>query len=192
MVRSFVISRRYTRIGAVLFNTRAFKIFGFNSHYTKRGVIRAINGIRYPRGGTRLGNALRYTWIHLFRTNRRKARKVLFVLTDGKSQDRVGVVASHLRRTGVEIHTMGIGRRYSVKQLRRVATDSRHIFTSGFKTMRNIIRIIKKRICRGMLSFHQVLWSIICITTWKTLLQQSSMCRHKIHALQNRYSTKQD
>ena len=154
IVRSFKIGRRFTRVGAVLFNTRAYKVFGFNSHYTSKGVETAIRNIRYPRGGTRTGYALRYSWEHLFRRNRRRRRKVLLLLTDGKSQDRVGYVSRMLRKAGIEIFAMGVGRKYNVRQLKIIATDSRHLFTTGFRAMKNIVRIIKRRICRGEVAFN--------------------------------------
>ena len=111
--------------------------------------MRAISRIRYPRGGTRTGKALRYTWNRMLRQNRRRVRKVVVLITDGRSEDRVGNVARTLRKAGIEINAVGIGRRYNLKQLRMIATDSRHVITSGFRTIGNLIRTIKYRICRG-------------------------------------------
>lgn len=77
MVRKFVLSRRFTRIGAVLYNTRAYKIFGFNRYGNKNQVLKAVSLIRYPRGGTKTGRALRYAYRYLFR--RSKRRKVCMI-----------------------------------------------------------------------------------------------------------------
>lgn len=77
MVRTFVLSPRFTRIGAVLYNTRAYKIFGFNRYGNKNQVLKAVSLIRYPRGGTKTGRALRYAYRYLFR--RSKRRKVCMI-----------------------------------------------------------------------------------------------------------------
>lgn len=155
IVRSFKIGKRFTRVGAILYSSRPYKLFGFNSHYTKKGIVSAVNNFRYPRGRTNTGRALVFAWKTLFRRNRRRgARKVLFLMTDGKSRDRVNSVSSYLRKAGINILTLGMGRKIAYKDLRKIATDSRHVFTSGFQTMKNIARIIKMRICRGEVSFH--------------------------------------
>ena len=72
LVRTFVISRQYTRFGAVLYNTRAYKIFGFNRFGGKNQVLRAVSRIRYIRGGTKTGRALSYAYRYLFRRSRRR------------------------------------------------------------------------------------------------------------------------
>ena len=74
-VASFTVSPRYTRVGVVLFSSRRWLIFNFNRYRNKRQIFRAIDAIRYPRGGTRIGSALRFVKYRLFRGSRR--RKVI-------------------------------------------------------------------------------------------------------------------
>ena len=116
-----------------------------------RQVLKAIRRIRYPRGGTRTGRALFYTLKYLFARSRRRAPKVLMVLTDGKSQDSVSGPANNLRRAGVRVFAVGIGKSYKIKQLMNIASrrKSRHVFTVNFRNLRSIVRIIKSRICRA-------------------------------------------
>ena len=77
IIASFAVSRSNTRVGVALFSTRTWLIFGFNRYANRRQVYRAIDGIRYPSGGTRIGKALRFMYRRLFRTSRR--RKVTFI-----------------------------------------------------------------------------------------------------------------
>jgi len=74
LVASFSISPTQTRVGIVLFSTRAWLIANFRGHRNKQSLLRAISRIRYPRGGTKIGRALRFARYRLFRrrTNRRK------------------------------------------------------------------------------------------------------------------------
>ena len=77
LVRTFIISRRYTRVGAVLYNTRAYKMFGFNRYSSKNQVLRAVSLIQYPKGGTKTGRALNYAYRYLFRRSRRRKVSIL-------------------------------------------------------------------------------------------------------------------
>ena len=77
IVSRFNIANGQTRIGVVLFSSRPRLIFDFKRyHRNKRGVLNAISRIRYPRGGTKTGYAMRYTYSRVFRYARRGARKV--------------------------------------------------------------------------------------------------------------------
>ena len=147
MVRAFHISPRHVRISATIFSSRARRLFTFGQFRTKTQVLRAINRIRYPRGGTKLGRALNYVRRYVFAKNRR--RKVLIVMTDGKSYDRVGGPAAALKRMGVIITCFGIGRKYNMRQLLRIASSRRHIFTASFRTMNRVVRSIKRKACQG-------------------------------------------
>ena len=60
LISFFPISPRQTRVGVVVFSSRPYPIFPFNRYYSKTSVIRAVDRIRYPYGGTRIGRALRF------------------------------------------------------------------------------------------------------------------------------------
>ena len=78
LVASFAISPRQTRVGIVLFSSRPWLIANFRSYRTKQSVLRAVSRIRYPRGGTRIGRALRFVKNRLF-GGRTYGRKVYIV-----------------------------------------------------------------------------------------------------------------
>lgn len=152
MVQSFIISRRFTRVGVVVFSKRPRGIFPVTRYGTRKYVIAAIRRIKYPRGGTRTGKALVYARKYLF-SQSRKRKKVLIVLTDGRSQDRVMKAAHALRRKAVEIFALGVGRRYSMKQLIQMATDRNHVYTAAFRNLGSVIRAIKNKACKGEENF---------------------------------------
>ena len=74
IVASFKISPSYTRVGAAVFSTGTWLVFDFKRYRTKQQIFRAIDGIRYPRGGTRIGRALEFVQYKMFRGSR--AQKV--------------------------------------------------------------------------------------------------------------------
>lgn len=145
----FPISRRETHVGVVLYTRRAIPIFNFNRYYTRALILRAIDNLRYPRGGTYIGKALSYARRYLYRGTLASGRKrVLVVLTDGVSQDSVSAPAHRLRASGCEIFVLGIGRGYRKSQLRQIATDSSHVFTVSFRSLGKVIQNIKTKACQ--------------------------------------------
>ena len=147
---SFIISRRGTHVGVVVFASRPEPVFQFNTYYSRRGVMNAIQKMPYINGGTRIGLAIRRATRYLFRPQPHPGRKkVLVVLTDGISYDDVIVPARRLRRTGVSIYALGVGLKYSRRQLKKIAGTPRHVFTSKFATLRSAARKIVSRICSG-------------------------------------------
>ena len=149
IVRSFVIARRYTRVGCVLFSSRPYGIFNFNKFSNKQQVIRAIDGMRYTAGRARAGSALRFTTGYLFgRRASRLRKRVLVVLAGGRSPDDVRRPAYFLKVRGVSVLAVGAGRRYYRPQLQQIATDSKHVFVTGFKNLVFLARKLKQRICK--------------------------------------------
>ena len=149
MVVSFKISQRLTRVGVVLFSHRPRLIFSFSTYSRARDILKAIDRIRYPRGGTKTGMAMYYAQRTLFRRKHRHRKQVMIVMTDGRSQDRVSGAARALKKQGVVLFAVGIGKRYNINQLIHIASSRRHVFTAGFRNLPSIVRIIKTKACVG-------------------------------------------
>lgn len=149
LVSFFEVSRGKSRIGFVLFSSRPIPIFGFRRYSSKVQILRAIDQVRYPRGGTRIGNALEFTRNYLFKQRTpRKRKQVLVLITDGISQDRVGPAASRLKATGTEVFAVGVGKNYRRRQLYHIATDRKHVVTTSFSMLMTIILALKKQVCQ--------------------------------------------
>jgi len=162
LVVSFKISRRFTRVGVVLFSYRPRLIFRFSSYSRKRDILRAINKIKYPRGGTKTGLAMSYAQRVLFRRRRGSRKSVMIVMTDGRSQDRVSGAARALKTNRVTIFAVGIGRRYNINQLFQIASSRRHVYTAGFKNLPSIVRVIKTKACAGKRIFLKAICLLVC------------------------------
>lgn len=147
LVSSFVISSRNSRVGILVYSRRVVPIFSFGQYKSLRSVLRAIDRIKYIGGGTKTGAALLYARRYLFaRSNR---RKVLILMTDGKSYDQVRQPAATLRNMGVQVFAVGVGKRISMKQLIQIASNRRHIFTANFRNLGSFVRAIKQKACKG-------------------------------------------
>ena len=148
MARVFTISRSYTRFAVVVYSSRSTKIFGFNRYTNRRSLLRVIGRVRYTGGGTKTGYALSYTYQTVLRFSRRKT-KVLVVMTDGRSYDNVKRPARILRRRGIRILSFGVGKRYSMKQLLQMSSSRRDVFTADFRNLGSVVRLIKRKACKG-------------------------------------------
>ena len=89
VVASFAVSPSYTRVGIALFSSRAWLVFNFNRYRNKRQIFRAVDHIRYPRGGTRIGSALRFVQRRLFRRSRRRKVSIILGVSMQKSPENV-------------------------------------------------------------------------------------------------------
>ncbi|XP_068757174.1 collagen alpha-6(VI) chain-like [Montipora capricornis] len=139
-----------TRIAAVLFSSKPRVIFGFTRYRKKAQILNAINRIRYPRGGTKTGWAMRYTYSRVFRQARRRVRKVAIVMTDGRSYDRVAGPGQQFRRKNIICYAVGIGRRFNRRQLVQIAAGNRRrVVTVGFKGLQSIAGTIARGACTG-------------------------------------------
>ena len=146
MISRFHVSRYQTRVGIVVYSSRPRIVLQFYQTSNRGQVNNVINRIRYPRGGTRTGLALGYA-SRLFRYSKGR-KKVVIVMTDGYSGDSVVRPALSLKRQGVEIFSLGIGRKYNSKQLRQMASTTRHVYTAGFRNLNSVVRAIKQKACR--------------------------------------------
>ena len=147
LVSSFTISPRYSRVGILVYSHRVIPVFSFGRYQRLGDVLRAINKIKYPSGGTKTGRALSYSRNYLFA--RSNYRKVLILMTDGKSYDKVRQPAATLRNMGVEVFALGVGKRFSMRQLIQIASNRRHVFTADFKNLGSFVRAIKQKACKG-------------------------------------------
>lgn len=153
IVASFSVFPSTTRFGMIEFGSYPRKLFDFNRFTNQATLINVLGRVPYMRGRAMAGKALRYSAATLF--SRTTRQKVAIVIT-GKSLDTVAVPARVLRRVGVNVITVGVGR-YSVAQLQQMATNKRNVLTSNFKTLNNIVRAIKQKACKGILSVSVLL-----------------------------------
>ena len=121
----FVVSYCATRVAVVTWSTRITLEFGFNEYINNEGVKKGIRKIRYSGGWTATGDALNFIRRNIFSQSPSDAKKILFVLTDGRSnRQRYHPIteAKLLKKSGVEIFTFGIGRYVNDYELSTIAS----------------------------------------------------------------------
>ena len=130
-------------------------VLKFDEHDKKAEVLSAIDGIKYPGGGTKTGAALNKAKSELFEKSARAGvPNIAIVITDGKSKDSIGAPAQQLRDSGCTVFSVGIGKNYNEEQLREMATDpdSQHVMKADFDALDTIIETIVGNACKGRCS----------------------------------------
>ncbi|KAM4867008.1 vitrin [Thomomys bottae] len=146
--RAFEVSDTDTRVGAVQYTYEQRLEFGFDAYSTKADLLRAIARVGYWSGGTSTGAAIRYALERLFHKSKPSKRKVMILITDGRSYDDVRIPAMTAHQKGVITYAIGVA--WAVpEELEIIATrpardhaffvdEFDHLYTSVPKIIRNI------------------------------------------------------
>ncbi|XP_056423337.1 vitrin isoform X5 [Hyla sarda] len=145
----FEISDTDTRIGAVQYTYEQRLEFGFDKYSTKQDVVNAIMRIGYWSGGTSTGAAITYAYDQLFSKSKPNKRKIMIVITDGRSYDDVRAPAAAAHRNGVIAYAVGIAWA-AQDELESIATDpdkEHSFFVDEFDSLYKFVGKIIQNIC---------------------------------------------
>ncbi|XP_022429804.1 vitrin isoform X4 [Delphinapterus leucas] len=100
--KEFEISDTDTRIGAMQYTYEQRLEFGFDVYSTKPDVLNAIKRLGYWSGGTSTGAAINYALEQLFKKSKPNKRKLMILITDGRSYDDVRIPAMVAHHEGLQ------------------------------------------------------------------------------------------
>lgn len=150
LVRQFTISQAYVRVGVVTFSNDAQLHFTFDRYTNASTLLPAIRGLECPNithTATNIAAGLRKARTDLFNsTFRRNSQKISILVTDGAaSREEASTLteATRLKRDGVEIFTMGVGRadREELKQIASSPDESHNYYVSDTDARYNYARL---------------------------------------------------
>ncbi|CAI5770673.1 Hypothetical predicted protein [Podarcis lilfordi] len=147
--KEFEISDTDTRIGAVQYTYEQRLEFGFDKHRTKQDVLNAIKRINYWSGGTSTGAAINYAFEQLFSKSKPNKRKIMILITDGRSYDDVRGPAAAAHQNGVIAYSVGIAWA-AQDELEAIATDpdkEHSFFVDEFDSLYRFVPRIIQNIC---------------------------------------------
>ena len=106
-------------------------------YINNEGVIKGIENITYSAGWTATGDALHYIRTNLFNTSPSNAKKILFVITDGKPNKQTYKPADEaqlMKDDGVEIFAIGINcaNYLELKSIASLPTSSHRFLIRSF------------------------------------------------------------
>ncbi|NXP52379.1 VITRN protein, partial [Heliornis fulica] len=147
--KEFEISDTDTRIGAVQYTYEQRLEFSFDKYSTKQDVLSAIKRISYWSGGTSTGAAISYALEQLFSKSKPNKRKIMILITDGRSYDDVRVPAMAAHQNGVIAYSIGIAWA-AQDELEAIATDpdtEHSFFVDEFDNLYCFVNQLIQNIC---------------------------------------------
>ena len=135
---AFGISPSGSRAGVVTFSHVAEHSIKLRDHMSTRSFNQAVNAIPHMGYTTRIDLALKLAQREMFayrNGGRSGVKKVLIVLTDGSQTKTYGaadpaVVAEDIRRTGITVLVIGVGRGINRRELDSIAGGPNKAFTA--------------------------------------------------------------
>ena len=178
----FVVSYSAMRVAIVTWSTQTTLEFGFNAYINNEGVKKGIKEIKYSKGlWTATGDALNFIRRKLFSQSPSDAKKVLFVLTAGKSNKQKHkpiTEAGLLKDDGVEIFTFGIGRSVNDEELVAIASQPTKTHKFHVKTFDDLLSLShltsSKFVCDKILL---IMTCILLFRNWLWILCYSNCVR---------------
>ncbi|XP_031435453.1 vitrin isoform X2 [Clupea harengus] len=150
VTREFEISDTDTRVGAVQYTYEQRLEFAFGQHNNKAELLNAIKRINYWSGGTSTGAAITFAAEQLFSKSKPNKRKIMIVITDGRSYDDVRAPALAVQRKGVIAYSIGIAWA-AQDELEYIATDpdkEHSFFVDEFDNLYKFVPKIIQNICQ--------------------------------------------
>ncbi|XP_062428070.1 vitrin [Rhea pennata] len=147
--KEFEISDTDTRIGAVQYTYEQRLEFSFDKYSSKQDVLSAIKRINYWSGGTSTGAAISYASEQLFNKSKPNKRKIMILITDGRSYDDVRVPAMTAHQNGVIAYSIGIAWA-AQDELEAIATDpdkEHSFFVDDFDNLYQFVNQLIQNIC---------------------------------------------
>ncbi|NXX11710.1 VITRN protein, partial [Podargus strigoides] len=147
--QEFEISDTDTRIGAVQYTYEQRLEFSFDKYSTKQDVLSAIKRISYWSGGTSTGAAISYASEQLFSKSKPNKRKIMILITDGRSYDDVRVPAMAAHQNGVIAYSIGVAWA-AQDELEAIATDpdkEHSFFVDEFDNLYRFVNQLIQNIC---------------------------------------------
>ncbi|XP_023779555.1 vitrin isoform X1 [Cyanistes caeruleus] len=147
--KEFEISDTDTRIGAVQYTYEQRLEFSFDKYSTKQDVLNAIKRISYWSGGTSTGAAISYASEQLFSKSKPNKRKIMILITDGRSYDDVSLPAMAAHQNGVIAYSIGVAWA-APDELEAIASDpakEHSFFVDEFDNLYRYVNQLIQNIC---------------------------------------------
>lgn len=153
LIKSFKVSKELVRVGLAQFSSSFQHQFYLNQFFSEEAVSKQVVDLWQAGGGTNIGLALR-SIREYFEASRGSRRlegisQNLVLITDGDSDDEVEEAALLLRKLGVEVFSIGIGKIHDLELLQIAGRPERVFTVNNFGSLGNIKKKVVDTICKS-------------------------------------------
>ncbi|XP_048777058.2 mucin-2-like [Ostrea edulis] len=178
-VNDLDIGRNDVQVSVGTFSDNARGYFDLDTYLDKTSLINAIQRITYEFGQTHTHLVFQLAEQYIFTNkggDRPFATNIIFVLTDGHSQNHTATVlgAQRLKAAGVKIYTIGIGNQIERSELQGIASDNNHVFmVNSFADLSTIHSLVQRAYCEGYSSTTSPTSTTSTLTTTQSTISPS-------------------
>ncbi|XP_064626813.1 collagen alpha-1(XII) chain-like [Lineus longissimus] len=155
VVRAFkVIGKNGVQVGMVQYSSydKTKVLFNLDTYNDRKSLESAIGKLRWTKGGTKTGYAMRLAEKSVAQqASRKDVHDNFIVVTDGKANDRVEFAAARLHKANYTVLAVGIGKSVDGEELRAIASEPKevHVFRPGdFSQLPWYLSYIITEVCR--------------------------------------------
>ncbi|XP_033750924.1 collagen alpha-6(VI) chain-like [Pecten maximus] len=153
-VEFFPVSASQTHFGVGIFADQYYQQIELGEFDNVNELKLAIENIQQRKGSTQTGKALRVVRNNEFRRARPNVSKILVVMTDGESTNKLQTEyeAAALKYEGITVFAIGIGDKVKMDELVAIGSQpsETYVFTvSNFKLLNEIRKTLTYKVCKG-------------------------------------------
>ncbi|XP_042370300.1 collagen alpha-1(XII) chain-like, partial [Plectropomus leopardus] len=155
VVNVFNIGPDRVQIGLTQYSGDPKTEWHLETHQTKHSLMHAIANLPYKGGNTMTGRALNHILDRNFKPNvgiRENSKRIVILITDGKSQDDIEDPSQKMKNTGIEIYAIGV-KNADKDQLMSIASDpiESHLFiVDDFWQLLDFVDDLTIKICESV------------------------------------------
>jgi len=187
-VNTMKIGPRAVQIGVTTFSHKVKNQFWLKDHQTKESLLQAISNIPYLKGTTATNAGLDFIREHAFTPangGRRKASKILVVITDGISDNpELTKAAAKKVHNAVTVLAVGVGGNVNKEELKAIASDERYMYSvASYDALSTIQAMLKKTACGGIVKSTPCRFTNIMAT-----IDELEKKIHEVKVIENKYA----
>lgn len=154
MAQQIKLSDSGTHVGLVVYGKKPYMAFDFNEYFDLQSLSEAIEEVKTPVVGSKIGEALLFAKDQLYdKSARPEIPKALIVLLSKKSEDTVDHAVKGLNNAGVKIYTVGIGGDNDPLEMSDMASSVQNTFVSDDSHLDSLVRKLVPKLCEGKSCF---------------------------------------
>lgn len=157
IIRALDIGPNKVRIGLAQYSDDFHQEFLLKDHMDRKSLLAAVEAFSQHGGGKKTGQAINFLKTNYFTKEAgsrigQRVPQIAVVITDGESTDDVVAPARDLRRHGVFVFAIGVGRVHH-KQLVSIANwppERFHLTSQSYQSPEDLSRNLLKSLCLSM------------------------------------------
>lgn len=154
MAQQIKLSDSGTHVGLVVYGKKPYMAFDFNEYFDLQSLSAAIEEVKTPVVGSRIGEALSFAKDQLYdKSARPDIPKALIVLLSKKSEDTVDHAVKALKNAGVNIYTVGIGGDGDPLEMSDMTSNVQNTFASDDSHLDSLVKKLIPKLCEGKCCF---------------------------------------